>query len=214
MRLIMLGPPGAGKGTQAQLLIEKLKIPQISTGDMLRGAVKQGTELGLKAKEYMNSGKLVPDQVVVGLIKERISKSDAAKGFILDGFPRTVAQADSLTNMLNELGIELDHVISIEVPDAELLRRLAGRWTCRNCNAMYHQEFSPPKVKGVCDKCKGELYQRDDDKEATIRARLETYRKQTQPLIDYYKNKGLLKQAEGVGSVDEIQNGIRKICCL
>jgi adenylate kinase len=207
-RLIMLGPPGAGKGTQAQKLIDKMSIPQVSTGDMLREAVKAGTELGIKAKEYMNKGALVPDEVVIGLIEERIQKPDAAKGFILDGFPRTVAQADSLTAMLENLSLKLDSVVSIEVPDGDLMVRLTGRWTCKNCGAMYHEKFTPSKQKGVCDKCNGELYQRDDDKEATIRTRLENYRKQTSPLIDYYRGKGLLQSVDGTGSVDQIQSRI------
>lgn len=205
MKLIMLGPPGAGKGTQAQRLVEKLEIPQLSTGDMLRAAVKAQTEIGVKAKEFMNRGDLVPDEVVVGIIADRTKESDCAKGFILDGFPRTVAQADALSAMLSD---GIDHVVSIDVPDSELLGRLLGRWTCKACGDMYHDKFSPPKQAGVCNKCGGELYQRSDDQEDAIKTRLENYRAQTAPLIDYYGNKGLLRSVNGVGSLDEISQSI------
>ncbi|NOY46535.1 MAG: adenylate kinase [Deltaproteobacteria bacterium] len=204
MRLILLGPPGAGKGTQAKRLIERYGIPQISTGDILRAAVRDGTDLGKKAKEYMDAGKLVPDEVVIGIIEERLQEADCAKGFILDGFPRTVAQADALNRVLANLGQAIDHVVSIEVPDEELVERLTGRRTCRGCGAMYHVKFSPPKAEGVCDKCGGELYQRDDDREETIRARLKVYHDQTAPLVEYYEKAGLLRRIPGQGSVDEI----------
>jgi len=204
MRLILLGPPGAGKGTQAKRLIERYGIPQISTGDILRAAVRDGTDLGRKAKQYMDAGKLVPDEVVIGIIEERLQQPDCAKGFILDGFPRTVAQADALNRVLANLGQAIDHVVSIEVPDEELVERLTGRRTCRGCGAMYHVKFSPPKAQGVCDKCGGELYQRDDDREETIRARLKVYHEQTAPLVEYYEKAGLLRRIPGQGSVDEI----------
>lgn len=204
MKLIMLGPPGAGKGTQAQRLVDKLNIPQLSTGDMLRAAVKAKTKIGLKAQEYMTRGDLVPDEVVVGIIADRTEEADCKNGYILDGFPRTVAQADALTAMLENKGEALDCVVSIDVPDEALLERLLGRWTCRNCGAMYHSKFSPPVKEGVCDKCGGELYQRPDDQEAAIRTRLENYRAQTAPLIEYYQGKSLLKEMDGVGSLDEI----------
>ncbi|GAB4261773.1 adenylate kinase [Deferrisoma sp.] len=211
MRLILLGPPGAGKGTQAKRLIERYGIPQISTGDILRAAVRDGTELGRKAKEYMDAGKLVPDEVVIGIIEERLQEPDCAKGFILDGFPRTVPQADALGEVLGKLGQAIDHVVSIEVPDEELVERLTGRRTCRGCGAMYHVKFTPPAKDGVCDKCGGELYQRDDDREETIRSRLKVYHDQTAPLVEYYEKAGLLRRVPGQGSVDEIYQRILEV---
>ncbi len=210
MGLIMLGPPGGGKGTQAKILSKELGIPQISTGDILREAVRNGTELGKLAKKYMDEGKLVPDDVIVGIMKERLSKEDAKKGFILDGFPRTIAQAEAFDKMLEDMGETLKAVIFIDVPKEELLRRLTGRRTCTKCGRMYHVEFSPPKREGVCDECGAPLYQRDDDKEETILKRLETYESQTLPLVDYYKSKGILVRIEGVGSIDEINSKIKK----
>jgi len=207
----MLGPPGAGKGTQAQALIDKFAIPQISTGDMLRAAVKEGTALGVEAKKFMNAGQLVPDEVIVGLIRERIQNADCGNGFLLDGFPRTVNQADALAKMLEDFSIGLDHVVSIEVPDEELVGRLTGRWTCRGCNAMYHVKTMPPKQEGVCDKCGGELYQRDDDTEATIRQRLATYHANTKPLIDYYRNETLLREVDGLGTPADIAKRVGSI---
>lgn len=204
MRIIMLGAPGAGKGTQAVRISEKYGIPQISTGDMLRQAVKEGTELGRKAKEYMDRGELVPDSVVIGIVRERIVQEDCKKGFILDGFPRTIAQAEALDSMLGELGLSVDYVINVEVPEEEILKRLTGRRTCKNCQAMYHIVFNPPKVEGVCDRCGGELYQRDDDKEETIKSRLEVYKRQTAPLIEYYGAKGKLVNIDGTKSIDDI----------
>lgn len=213
MNLILLGGPGAGKGTQAKLLIEKYKIPQISTGDILRAAVKEGTEMGKKAKEYMDAGKLVPDEVVIGIIEDRLKQPDAQKGFILDGFPRTVAQAEALDQMLAKMGSKIDHVLSIEVDEEELVTRLTGRRTCKNpdCGQMYHIKFNPPKKEGICDKCGSELYQRDDDNETTVRSRLKTYNEATKPLIDYYQQKGLLKTIKGVGSIEDIFNQIVSI---
>ncbi len=204
INVIFLGPPGGGKGTQAQLLVKEFGIPQISTGDMLRDAVKRGTELGKLAKKYMDEGKLVPDEVVIGIIKERLSQDDTKKGFILDGFPRTVPQAEALDRLLEEMGRGLTAVVLIDVPKEELLRRLTGRRTCSKCGKMYHIEFSPPKKEGVCDECGGELYQRDDDKEETILKRLEVYESQTLPLVDYYEKKGILKRVDGVGKIEEI----------
>jgi len=207
----MLGPPGAGKGTQAKMLVDRLGIPQVSTGDMLREAVKKGTDLGKKAKEYMDAGKLVPDEVVIGIVKERLAQSDCGNGFILDGFPRTIPQAQALDEALKGLGKKIDHVVNVAVPAEELVTRLTGRRTCRQCGSMFHVVFNPPKKEGVCDKCGGELYQRDDDKEETIRQRLKVYEDQTSPLIDYYGRKGVLHDIDGRGSIDEIFQDILKV---
>ena len=204
MNIIMLGPPGAGKGTQAKMLVEKLGIPQISTGDMLRAAVKEGTPMGLKAKEYMDGGKLVPDEVVIGIVKDRLAADDCAKGFILDGFPRTIPQAEALDKVLEEMGKKIEYVVNVAVPESELLTRLTGRRTCKKCGAMYHVKFNPPKQDGVCDKCGGELYQRDDDKEETILNRLKVYNDQTAPLIEYYKKQGVLVDIDGSKEIGEI----------
>jgi adenylate kinase len=211
MNLILLGGPGAGKGTQAKKLIDKYQIPQISTGDILRAAVKEGTEMGKKAKEYMDAGKLVPDEVVIGIIKDRLAQPDCKKGFILDGFPRTVPQAEALDKVLSVLGTKIDHVVSIDVDEEALVARLTGRRTCKNaaCGQMFHIEYNPPKKAGVCDKCGSELYQRDDDNETTVRSRLSTYNQATKPLIDYYTKKGLVRPIAGVGGIDDI---FTKIC--
>lgn len=204
MKLIFLGPPGAGKGTQAKMLIEKYQIPQISTGDILRAAVKEGTPLGKKAKEYMEAGKLVTDDIVIGIMQDRLKQEDCKKGFILDGFPRTVAQAEALDGMLNDLNMPLDMVLALTVPDEELLKRLTGRRTCKSCGQMYHIFFDPPKKDSVCDKCGGELYQRADDNEETIKNRLAVYHSQTSPLLEYYSKKGLLREIDGTASPEEI----------
>ncbi len=211
MNLILLGGPGAGKGTQAKKLIDKYHVPQISTGDILRAAVKEGTEMGKKAKEYMDAGNLVPDEVVIGIIKDRLAQPDAKKGFILDGFPRTVPQAEALDKVLGDLGTKIDHVVSIDVDEEALVTRLTGRRTCKNaaCGQMYHVEYTPSKQAGVCDKCGGDLYLRDDDNETTVRSRLSTYNEATKPLIDYFAQKGLIRPIKGVGGIDDI---FTKIC--
>lgn len=209
MNIVLLGAPGSGKGTQAGKMTDEFGIPQISTGDILRAALKKGTDMGRRAKEYMDKGALVPDDVIIGIMQDRLKEDDAQKGFILDGFPRTIAQAEALDAMLARMGTSLDHVISIYVSEDELLRRMTGRRTCRNCGAMYHEVFGPPKQKGVCDKCGGELYIRDDDKEETIKARFKVYKDSTFPLIDYYRAKGLLREVEGVGSIEEIYGRIK-----
>ncbi|MDP2167524.1 MAG: adenylate kinase [Thermodesulfovibrionales bacterium] len=204
MRLVLLGAPGAGKGTQAKKLIEKYGIPQISTGDILRQNVAEGTPLGKEAKGYMNAGKLVPDEVVLGLVKDRLKKDDCKKGYILDGFPRNTAQAEALDKILDSLGISLTGAISVDVPLGDLMKRLTGRRTCKGCGQMYNIYFSTAKKEGVCDKCGGALYQRDDDKEETIKKRLDEYEAKTAPLIGYYKNKGILKSIAGTGGIDDI----------
>jgi len=213
MRIVLLGGPGSGKGTQAKKLIDKLGVPQISTGDIFRAALKEGTPMGLKAKGYMDKGELVPDDVVIGVVEERLTKPDLDKGYMLDGFPRTLPQAEALDKILASQGKSINHAILVDVPDEELVGRLSGRRTCRNseCGAMFHVMFNPPKKEGVCDKCGSELYQRDDDSEATIRERLSVYNKQTAPLIDYYDKKGLLRRVQGVGPIDKIFGQIEKV---
>lgn len=204
LRVLLLGAPGSGKGTQSERLRGELNIPQLSTGDMLRQAVAAGTELGLKAKGFMESGGLVPDDVIIGLMRDRITQTDCLRGYILDGFPRTVAQALALDEMLKSVGSRLDVVCEIVVPDEDLLKRLAGRWLCKKCGASYHDEFRAPKKSGQCNVCGGPLYQRADDTAETAKKRLEVYRKETLPLVDYYKTQGILKTVNGVGSVEEI----------
>ena len=208
MRLVLLGPPGAGKGTQARTLEARLHIPQVASGDLLRTAVRNRTALGLKAKEYMDKGALVPDELVLGLIDERLNQPDAKDGFILDGFPRTVAQAETLGNMLDKREDKLDKVVAIAVPDAEIIKRISGRRTCRNCGAMYHVIFDPPRNMNLCNSCNSELYQRDDDAEDTVRARLEVYATATRPLLEYYGRLGLLAQIDGIGRLEEIEQRI------
>ncbi len=211
MNLILLGAPGAGKGTQAKMISEKYGIPQIATGDMLREAVAKGTELGKKAKEYMDRGELVPDEIVIGIVRERLQQPDCEKGFILDGFPRTLAQAEALDKMLEELGKKIDAVININVPEEEVVKRIAYRRTCRNCGAVYHLIYNPPKEDNKCDKCGGELYQRDDDKEETVRERFKVYREKTEPLIEYYKAKGILYEVDGTKDINSVFEEITKI---
>jgi adenylate kinase len=209
--LVLLGGPGAGKGTQAERLAQALGIPQVSTGDLFRENLENQTQLGLLAKGYMERGELVPDEVTVGMVRERLSRPDAEQGVILDGFPRTIAQAEALEALLAELGSKLAVVPYIKVPEDMLLARLAGRWTCRNCGAMYHQVFSPPDVAGVCDKCGGELYQRPDDTPETQKHRISVYFEQTAPLIDYYREKGLLVEVDGRPGIAEIQAKLQNV---
>ena len=199
-----MGPPGAGKGTQARMLSKKFAIPHISTGNMLREAVKKETPMGIMARTYMDQGALVPDEVVIGIVEERIGQEDCQDGYILDGFPRTLAQAEALEARLTEGNNTIEHVLNIEVDNEELIKRIAGRRTCRQCGWMCHVVFEPPKVEGICDRCGGELYQRPDDKETTVRARLKVYNEQTAPLIRYFSRKELLRSISGQGSIEEI----------
>jgi adenylate kinase len=210
VNIIMLGPPGSGKGTQAKVMVDKYGIPQISTGDLLRAAVKNGTALGKEAKKFMDAGDLVPDAVVIGMVKERLAEKDCDKGFILDGFPRTVPQAEALDKTLAGMGKAIEKVVNIEVPDDEVVARLGGRRTCKGCGAMYHVKFNPSKQEGKCDKCGGETYQRDDDNEKTIRNRLSTYHAQTSPLKAFYGKKGLVKDIAGVGDIKGITAAVLK----
>ncbi|ADQ05014.1 adenylate kinase [Caldicellulosiruptor owensensis OL] len=210
MRLILLGAPGAGKGTQAEYLSKRFSIPHISTGDILRENVKNETELGKKAKEYMDKGLLVPDEIVIEIVKDRIAKEDCKNGFLLDGFPRTIAQAEALDRVLQELGQKIDKVLNIEVPDEKILERMSGRRICKNCGASFHIIYRPPQKEGICDICGGELYQREDDKEETVKKRLEVYHAQTQPLIDYYKAKGLLVVAYGQEEIADTTKEVLK----
>jgi len=203
-RVVLLGAPGAGKGTQAKMLIEKFKIPQISTGDILRKAVADGTPLGKEAKVIMDSGGLVSDKIVLGLVEERLKQPDCKNGFILDGFPRNTAQAEALDKILTASGMPLTVALNIDVDLNDLLKRLTGRRTCKSCQQMFNIYFSAPKQSGICDKCGGALFQRDDDKEETIKKRLDVYQKQTAPLIDYYSKKKIMKTVMGVGSIDDI----------
>ncbi|MQL53822.1 adenylate kinase [Desulfofundulus thermobenzoicus] len=208
MKLLIMGPPGAGKGTQAEMLVKELQITHISTGDMFRAAIKEGTEMGKKAKEYMDKGELVPDAVVVGMVKDRLQKPDCEKGFLLDGFPRTLAQAEALDDTLKTMDIALDAVINIAVPRDKLMARLTGRRVCRNCGASYHILFNPPEVEGKCNSCGGELYQRSDDNEEAVANRLDVYEAQTQPLIEYYQGKGLLKNINGDQEIKKVLEDI------
>lgn len=204
MYILLMGPPGAGKGTQAAMLVDKFGIPHISTGDMFRAAVKEGTELGKQAKACMDAGQLVPDSVTIGIVKERLAKPDCKKGFILDGFPRTIEQANALDATLSELKIKLDRVVNISVPAEDLISRATGRRICRSCGATYHVVYKPTAKEGVCDKCSGETYQRDDDSEATMTKRLTVYSSQTKPLIQYYQDNGLYTEIDGRQSIDKV----------
>ncbi len=210
-RVVLLGPPGAGKGTQAKLLQERYAACQISTGDILRKAVAERTPLGIQAAEYMDRGALVPDEVIVGLVAERLKEKDCESGFILDGFPRTIPQAESLDGILREMNLDLNRALSMRVPRSVIIERLAGRRSCKNCGALAHVVFRPPKREGVCDRCGGELIQRQDDKEDTIAYRLEVYDRQTAPLIDYYRRRNLLREIDGVGTVDEIRARLEQV---
>jgi adenylate kinase len=203
MNIVLFGPPGSGKGTQAKMLAEKYEIPHISTGDILRDNLKNKTTLGLEAKSYMDKGELVPDNVLIGIIKDRLSQPDCASGFLLDGYPRTLLQADALSEILSAMGKKLDVVLNIGVPDAELIKRLAGRRMC-TCGASYHVLFNPPKQEGICDLCGNPLYHRDDDKEEAILNRLDVYKNQTQPLIDYYTADGLMVTVNGAATILEV----------
>jgi adenylate kinase len=208
MNIILFGPPGAGKGTQARFIVERFGIPQISTGDMLRAAVKAQTPLGVAAKAVMDSGGLVSDEIVLGLVKERLSQDDCANGFILDGFPRTIHQADGLLAILDSLGKQLDHVVSLDLDTDDIIRRLSGRRTCPACGKGYHLLYDPPKKEGLCDLCGGSLVQRDDDREETVRNRLNVYSQQTSPLKAYFEQRGLLRNVPGSGSIQDVQRGI------
>jgi adenylate kinase len=209
-RVVLLGPPGAGKGTQAKLLQDEFGACQISTGDILRKAVAEQTPLGKEAAEYINRGALVPDDVIVNLVAERLKERDCEKGFVLDGFPRTIPQAQGLDRILKTMGLSLNVVLSVQVPENIVIERLAGRRTCRSCGALSHMVFNPPKKAGVCDHCGGELYQRDDDREETIANRLKVYEKQTAPLANYYRERGLLREIDGVGEVNDIRARVTK----
>lgn len=204
MRIILMGPPGAGKGTQADLLVKHYNIPHISTGDMFRAAIKEQTPLGLKAKEYMDSGALVPDEVTIGIVADRLAQADCVNGFLLDGFPRTAAQADALAKILSDLNMGLDGVVNIELDDAILLERLTGRRVCKQCGAAFHTVFNPSQTQGKCDKCGGELYQRSDDTLETAQNRLKVYSDQTEPLIAYYSEQGLLKRTQGDREIEQV----------
>lgn len=211
MYILLMGPPGAGKGTQAERLISEYGIPQISTGDMFRAAVKAGTALGREARSYMDKGALVPDSVTVGIVKERLSEEDCRKGWILDGFPRTTAQAAALDAMLHDMGITLTAVLNISADKDDLVKRISGRYVCRSCGASFHSEFRPPRVKGVCDTCGGELYQRDDDKADTVSQRLAVYETSTKPLIDYYRASGVLYDIDGNQSMEDVYSQIQAV---
>jgi adenylate kinase len=208
LRIVLLGPPGAGKGTQAKLLQEEFNACQVSTGDILRKAVAEQSPVGKEAAEYINRGVLVPDSVIVKLVAERLNDNDCRKSFILDGFPRTIPQAQSLEEILKKMDLTLHHVLLMQVPPELIVERLAGRRTCKGCGAPYHRSFDPPKQEGVCDRCGGELRQRDDDREETVRARLDVYGAQTAPLVDYYRQRGILREIDGVGKVEDIQKRV------
>lgn len=211
MKIIMLGAPGAGKGTQAKMIAEKYSIPHISTGDIFRANIKEGTELGKKAKTYMDKGELVPDELVVDLVVDRVAKDDAANGYVLDGFPRTIPQAEALDAALSKINEKVDFAIDVDVPDENIIKRMSGRRACVACGGTYHIEHVPPKKEGICDKCGGELILRDDDKPETVKNRLSVYHEQTQPLIDYYTKKGILKTVDGTVDMMDVFKAITDI---
>ena len=211
MKIIMLGAPGAGKGTQAKKIAAKYEIPHISTGDIFRANIKNGTELGKKAKSYMDAGELVPDELVCDLVVDRIQQDDCTEGFILDGFPRTIPQAEALTEALNAIEQKMEYALNIDVPDENIIHRMAGRRACVGCGATYHLEFAPTKVEGICDVCGEKLILRDDDKPETVTNRLNVYHAQTKPLIDYYDKKGIVYTIDGTQSMDKVFSDIRKI---
>lgn len=208
MKIIMLGAPGAGKGTQAQMIADKYGIPHISTGDIFRENVKKGTELGMEAKKYMDQGLLVPDELTVKILLDRVAQSDCKNGYVLDGFPRTIPQAEVLDKAITELGEKIDYAINVDVPDENIIRRMSGRRACLACGATYHIEHIPPKQEGICDKCGKELVQRDDDKEETVKNRLDVYHKQTQPLIDFYTKQGVLRTVDGTMDMKDVFTAI------
>ena len=211
MKIIMLGAPGAGKGTQAKMIAEKFNIPHISTGDIFRANIKNGTELGKKAKEFMDKGQLVPDELTVEILLDRVANDDCKNGYVLDGFPRTIPQADVLDKELTKLGDKVDFAINVDVPDENIVRRMSGRRACLKCGATYHIEHIPPKKEGICDTCGSELVQRDDDKPETVQNRLKVYHEQTQPLIEYYDKKNILKNVDGTKDMQEVFTDIVNI---
>lgn len=204
MKIIMLGAPGAGKGTQAKMIAEKYSVPHVSTGDIFRANIKNGTELGMEAKKYMDQGLLVPDELTVKILLDRVAKEDCKNGYVLDGFPRTIPQAEVLEQALNEISDQIDYAINVDVPDENIIRRMSGRRACLTCGATYHIEHIPPKKEGICDVCGKELVLRDDDKPETVKNRLDVYHKQTQPLIDFYQAKGILKEVDGTVDMKEV----------
>ncbi len=208
MKIIMLGAPGAGKGTQAKMIAEKYSIPHVSTGDIFRANIKNGTELGKKAKEYMDAGKLVPDELTVKILLDRVAQDDCKDGYVLDGFPRTIPQAEVLEDALNKLGDKIDYAINVDVPDENIVRRMSGRRACLKCGATYHIEHIPPKQEGICDTCGSELVLRDDDKPETVLNRLKVYHDQTQPLIDFYTERNVLKSVDGTRDMKEVFDAI------
>ena len=208
MKIIMLGAPGAGKGTQAKQIADKYSIPHISTGDIFRANIKNGTELGKKAKQYMDQGALVPDELTCDLVMDRIQQDDCKNGFVLDGFPRTIPQAEALDAALGKINEKMDYAIDVDVPDENIVNRMSGRRACLNCGATYHLTSIPPKVEGICDRCGSEIVLREDDKPETVQKRLKVYHEQTQPLIDYYKNQGILKSVDGTQPMDEVFKAI------
>ncbi|KAF6625538.1 adenylate kinase [Paenibacillus sp. EKM208P] len=208
MNILIMGPPGAGKGTQADVIVKEFGIPHISTGDAFRLAMKQGTPIGIKAKEYIDKGELVPDDVTIGIVEERLQQPDCKKGFLLDGFPRTLAQAEALDQILSRLNTKLDDVINLKVDNDNLLARITGRRVCKNCGTSYHIVFNPPKVEGICDKDGGELYQRPDDNEDSVRTRLDEYSNKTAPLLTFYENQNLLRHIDGEQDIDVVSQNI------